>query len=95
MAYIRLSVVHPHRGEEARVTELMRKLADAATETPGCTMSYLLEPRDKSGEIARISAYGTEADADRAANTQHFLSLRSELHLHIDAGHTERAFSSI
>ena len=94
MAYVRLSIVHPHRAEEARVEEIMRKLAEAARDTPGCTLSYVLKAHDQSGEIGRVSIYEDEAAADRAANGQHVLALSSELHLHIDAGHTERGFSS-
>ena len=95
MGYIRLSIVHPHKGEAARVEKLMRELADAAKATPGCTASYLLSAHDQSGEIARIAVYETEAAANAAANSQHMLSVRSELHLHIDPGHVERGFSSM
>jgi quinol monooxygenase YgiN len=95
MAYVRLSVVQPRRGEAARVEHIMRELADSARTTPGCTASYLLKAHDDSGEIARIAIYDDEAAADKVANSQHILSLRSELHLLIEAHHVERGFSSI
>lgn len=95
MSYIRLSIVHPHRGEHDRVERIMRQLVEAAAAIEGCESSLLLKPHDESGDIARIAIYGEEAAADRAANSQHFLALRSELHLHIDANHTERGFSSM
>lgn len=95
MTYIRLSIVHPRRGEGKRVEELMRKLAQAVAESEGCRESYVLRPGDESGELARIAIYDDEANAERAANNQHIMSLRSELHLFTEAGHVERAFFSI
>ena len=95
MSYIRLSIVHPHRTERDRVERIMRELVEAAAATVGCSASFLLKPHDESGDIARIAIYDDEAAADRVANSQHVLSLRSELHLHIDANHTERGFSSM
>ena len=95
MSYIRLSIVHPHRGEHERVERIMRELAEAAAAIEGCENSFMLKPHDDSGDIARLAIYGDEAIADRAATSQHILALRSELHLHIDANHTERGFSSI
>ena len=73
----------------------MRELVEAAAATVGCSASFLLKPHDESGDIARIAIYDDEAAADRVATSQHILSLRSELHLHIDANHTERGFSSM
>lgn len=95
MPYIRLSVVKPRRGEEARLEELLRKLNDLSGSQEGCLQNYLLRPHDDSGEIARIAIYESESDAEAAANNQSFMALRSEIHLCSEPGHTERAFFSI
>jgi quinol monooxygenase YgiN len=95
VTYIRLSIVRPRRGEEKRVEDLMRKLAAAVSETDGCLQSYVLRPDDESSEVARIAIYTDETAGEKAANSQHIMSLRSELHLCSEAGHVERAFFSI
>jgi quinol monooxygenase YgiN len=95
MTYIRLSIVRPRRGEEKRVEELIRKLAEALATTEGCLGSYVLRPADESGELARIAMYENEGVAEKAANTQHIMSLRSELHLFTEPQQVERAFFSL
>ncbi len=95
MPYIRISVSKPRRGEEARLEELMRKLADLASQQEGCMESYLLRPHDDSGDLARVAIYKDEASAESVANNQSFMALRSEIHLIVEPGHMERAFFSI
>jgi quinol monooxygenase YgiN len=92
LAYVRLSVVKPLRGQEQHVEDVMRRLAEAGSQQPGCIASYVLRPHDDSGEVARLAIYEDEASAERAANTDHILALRSELHLSVQPGHQERAF---
>ncbi|OAI40692.1 hypothetical protein AYO38_05410 [bacterium SCGC AG-212-C10] len=94
MTYIRLSIAKPRHGQEKRLEAIMTELNRFAASQPGCRKSYLLHPHDDSGEIARISIYEDEASAEHAANTDHILSLRAELHLACEPGHTERAFFS-
>ena len=95
MAYIRLTIAKPTRGQEARLEELMRKLDALSEGRPGFIQSYLLRPHDDSGDIARIGIYENEAAAEGLANTQSWMALRSEIHLCSEAGHTDRAFLSI
>ena len=95
MPYIRLSIAKPRRGEEVRLEELMRKLAEVVGAQPGCLASHVLKPHDDSGEIARIAIYENEEAAESVANTQSFMAIRSELHLASEPGHVERAFFSI
>ena len=95
MPYIRLTIAKPNRGQEARLEDLMRKLSDLSAAQEGCLQSYVLRPHDSSGEIARIAIYGSESDAESAANNQSFMALRSEIHLCVQPGHEERAFFSI
>ena len=95
MPYIRLSIARPRRGEEKRLEEIMRKLAEASAGEEGCLEAYVLRPHDESGEIARISVYRDEAAGTAAANSARILALRSEMHLIVEPGHTERAFFSM
>lgn len=92
MAYVRLTIVKPARGREAAVEGLMRRLAEAGSQQPGCITSYVLHPHDDSGEVARLAVYEDEASAEKAATSDTILSLRSELHLCVEPGHVERAF---
>lgn len=95
MAYIRLSVVRPLPGKEERVIEILKALSAATANSPGWQANYVLQPRDDSGDIARISIYDDEASAEREAATPTVLSLRSELHLVVEPGHRERGFFTV
>lgn len=95
MPYVRISIMKPRRGEEARLEELTRKLAALAGQQPGCLDTLVLRPHDDSGELARIGVYTDEKAAEATANSQSFMALRSEIHLVVEPGHTERAFFSI
>ncbi len=95
MPYIRVSIARPRKGEESRLEELMIKLNDLSSSQEGCIESWVLKPRDDSGEVARIAVYENEQSAEAAASNTSFMSLRSELHLAAEPGHTERAFFSI
>lgn len=92
MPYVRISIAKPRPGQDARVQELMRKINDFAAQAPGCREVFLLRPHDNSGEIARMAIYEDEHSAEAAASSQTVMALRSELHLHVEAGHIERAF---
>ena len=95
MAYVRLSIARPRRGEEARFEEIMRRLTEVTSKQAGCTASYMMKPDDDSGDIARISFYEQEQQADAAAQSPTIMALRSELHLICEAGHIERGFLTV
>ena len=95
MAYIRLTVNKPLRGQEARLEELMRKLGELSEGQPGFIEGWLLRPKDDSGEIARVGVYEDEASAEAMANNQSWMALRSEIHLCVEPGHHDRAFFTI
>lgn len=92
MAYVRISIVKPRKGQDAEVEELMRKINDVASKASGCREVFLLRPHDDSGEIARMAIYDSEDAAEAAANSHTVLALRSQLHLLVEPGHIERAF---
>jgi len=95
MAYVRLSIVKPIRGQEAHVERLLRELADTVRAMPGCLQSMTMRADDGSGELARVAIYESERAAAEAANSSHVMALRSELHLNVEAGHVERSFDEI
>ncbi|MBI5948321.1 MAG: antibiotic biosynthesis monooxygenase [Chloroflexi bacterium] len=95
MAYIRLSIARPQRGQEARLTEIMHKLAAVAEKQPGCRETFVLKSGDGSGDLARITIYENEAAGEAAANDASMMALRSEMHLIVDPDHLERAFFSV
>ena len=95
MPYVRLSIARPRRGDEQHMEELMRKLNDLSKNHEGLIDCYLLRPSDNSSEIARIAIYRDESVAEHHANSQSFMSIRSEIHLISEPGHVERAFVSI
>lgn len=95
MPYIRVSITKPRKGEESRLTELMKKLNDLSSSQEGYIDSWVLRPHDDSGEVARIAIYESEQSAEATANNASFMALRSEIHLATEPGHVERAFFSI
>lgn len=95
MAYVRLSIARPRRGEEARFEQIMQRLTEVTEQQPGCTAAYIMKPDDGSGDIARISFYESGHDADTAAQSATIMALRSELHLASEPGHIERGFTTV
>jgi quinol monooxygenase YgiN len=94
MPYVRISIARPRAGQEQRLAELQQSIADFVAKQPGCERSYVLRPHDNSGEVARITIWDNESQAEAVANSDHMLSMRSELNLAAaEGGHTERAFS--
>lgn len=94
MAYVRISIVRPHRGQAERVERLMRDLASVGKHE-GCIQSMLLKADDGTGELARVAIYTDVHASAAAANDTHIMSIRSELHLHIEPGHIERSFDTM
>lgn len=92
MPYIRISIAKPRRGEEGRLREVLERINAEADSREGCLQTYLLQPHDESGELARIAIYRDEDAGEAAAASQSMLALRSEMHLLVEPGHTERAF---
>jgi quinol monooxygenase YgiN len=92
MSYVRLSIARPRRGQEKRLHEIQAEIARWTRTQPGCKESYLLHPHDDSGEIARMTIYESEEAAEKAAQQDHLMSLRSELNLAAEGDHVERGF---
>lgn len=76
MAYIRISISTPKEGSRDRVLELEDRLLASFKDHDGFRSAYRLT---SSTQVGRVSIWDAEANADAAANSQHTLSLRSEL----------------
>jgi quinol monooxygenase YgiN len=95
MPYARISISHPRHGQEAMLEQLTVKLAREVGALPGCLQSLALRANDGSGDFARFTLYEDQTAADVTANNATIMALRSEIHLAVEAGHTERSFTTI
>ncbi len=92
MPYVRISLMKPLSGRGVEVAELNEQLVDFYKSQQGCLSCHFMRAADGSAEVGRVSLWESEAAADRAANIQRSLSLRSRLHLLVRRGHQERSF---
>ncbi len=93
--YVRLSLVNPKPGDEERVSQITDDLLQFLPSQPGYVRGYKLLSGEPEGRIGRLGVWKSEQDADQAANTQHVLSLRSELMQLIEEySHVERSYTA-
>lgn len=95
MAYVRLSLVMPKPGQEARAAGLLDELLDHCRRQPGYETGFRLDPFESGRRLGRLTVWEAKHFADAAANSTHDLSLRSELNLTVEPGSLEeRAFAA-
>jgi hypothetical protein len=93
--YVRLSLMDPKPGKDDLVSGLMDNLLQFFSTQPGYVRGYGLLSGDPQGRVGRITMWDSEEDADHAANTQHVLSVRSELLAMIEEdSHIERSYTA-
>ncbi len=93
--YIRLSLMDPKPGKDDLVSGLMDNLLQFFSTRPGYVRGYSLLSGDPQGRVGRITMWDSEEEADHAANTQHVLSVRSELlQLIEEDSHIERSYTA-
>ena len=93
MPYIRISLIRPQHGHEAALKTVSEQLTEYYGSQPGNLASYRLEHADGSNRFGRITIWQNEADATRAAGTEHDLALRSQLNLVVEPeSHEELSF---
>lgn len=93
--YVRLSLMNPKSGEEKLVAGLMDNLLEFFNEQPGYVRGYALLDGDPQGRVGRITLWDSEEQADRAANTQHVLTVRAEIMQRIEEdSHIERSYTA-
>lgn len=81
MAYVRVSHMVPRAGQEPELERILRSLSDYYTEQPGYITGWLLTPHEHmdTRRYGRVGVWGTEDDAERAAQGARALALRSDL----------------
>src|SRR3972149_2974021 len=79
--YVRLSLMAPRPGMQERLLELDRKLIEWLQGQPGFVRGFLIVDGDPEGRVGHITIYDSAYNADQVAQTQHVLSVRSELML--------------
>lgn len=92
MLYIRISLMMPQKGTRAEVRQLNQEISAFNRTLEGCHDSFAIAAADNSGELGRLSIWDSKEAAEGAANQQHHMSLRSQLHLAVQEGHAERSF---
>jgi hypothetical protein len=95
MAFVRVSIMIPKPGQEARVRELLDELVKFYQGRQGFITAWRLDsdPHAAVKRMGRISVWEAEDDAHRTASEQRDLSLQSELKLATeDATHEEHSF---
>ncbi len=94
--YIRISLMHAKPGSEELVAGLMDNLLTFFADKPGYVRGYALLEGDPRGRVGRFTLWRSEEEADQAANTQHVLTVRSEImQLVEEDSHVERSFTAI
>ncbi len=93
--YVRLSLMNPKAGKDDLVSGIMDHLLEFFATQPGYVRGYALLSGDPQGRCGRLTVWNSEQEADHAANTQHVLSVRSELLLLIEEdSHVERSYTA-
>ena len=99
--YVRISIVRPIPSEHAQVTQVLGELTKFLASQEGYLGGLRLESEDRqmrawpagfpTGLLGRVTLWDTEAAADRSAETESVVSLRTSLNsLAVD--HQEYAF---
>lgn len=95
-ACIRLSLMHPKKGELEHVLRLQREIVRWLQGKPGYLGGYVIVGGDPQGRVGHVSIYASEHDADQAAQSDHVLAIRSELLLIIEEGsHVEHSYLGV
>lgn len=96
MPYVRISLMMPKRGQVDELNSILDKLVDYYEQQPGYITGYRLKDIDGSGRVGRVGVWEDEHAAERAAQTDHDLALRSELNMIVDDDeHEEYSFEGI
>jgi quinol monooxygenase YgiN len=77
--YIRLSLMKAKAGRDGDVARLMDQLVDYYKDQEGFLHGYTLKAADETGDVGRVTVWVSEEAADHVAQSNHVLSLRSDL----------------
>src|SRR5829696_9173304 len=93
MPYMRLTMAHPRPDRRAEVLAHYEELVAYVLTLPGCLAGYVLEAKDQSGEVGRISLWEDADAAHHAANDPHAMALHAELHFDVPGALWNRSFT--
>lgn len=79
MPFIRLALMKPREGRAEELQNLQEELIRYFKTLPGYLEGYLVETDDGSGRVGRVTMWEHDTDADRAAQQQHVLTIRSTM----------------
>jgi heme-degrading monooxygenase HmoA len=91
MYYVRMSLITPKAGHEAKVAAIMDDLLAFYAKQPGFVTGYKLASADETGDVGRVTVWRSEHEAEAAAQSNHNLSRRAEL-IPIVSTDEERSF---
>lgn len=93
MLYVRMSLMTPTPGRQQDVAAIMDSLVSFYAKQPGYVVGYKLAAADDTGDMGRVTVWRSGEEADATAQTNHVMSLRSDLMPMIEEGsHQERSF---
>ncbi len=93
--YVRLSLMIAKAGDEGRVSQIMDDLLEFLSTQPGYMRGYKLIREHPDPRTGRLTVWRSEEECDHAAQTQHVLSVRSELmQLVEEDSHIERSYTA-
>jgi hypothetical protein len=96
MPYVRISLMMPKHGRESELESLLDQLVDYYEQQPGYVTGYRLKNIDGTGRVGRLGVWEDQHSAERAAQTDHDLALRSEVNMLVDEGtHEELSFEGV
>lgn len=81
--FVRISYMHPKEGQEQRLKDVLQKLSTFYREQPGYLGGYILNPYEHAPQAekrwGRVGVWESEDAAERAAQVEHTMALRSEI----------------
>jgi hypothetical protein len=86
----RLSIAKALPGRRAEVVRGYQALDTALRGYDGYIASCIFTDPDDPNEVGRLSLWRGAAEADRAARDNHIVALRSQIHVALQPGHTEK-----
>lgn len=93
MAYVRVSIMRPREDDRRRVEGIVDEILRFDSGLDGFISGERLVPHDDTGEVWRLVHWDSHDAANRAAQQDHVLALRSELlRLLGEERHEERDF---
>ena len=93
MPYVRVSLMRSKNQLSPEAAKIVDDLISYMAGQPGYITGWRMTAQDGTALLGRITIWNTEADADRAAQTDHVLALRSQLNPLVEEGsHDEHAF---